>query len=443
MTICRIFASIFLTTFVVVSLFFSAQAHATDISELETPAGLSLWYVQEKSIPILSVEISFPRGGVHEPDGLGGLANMVSATLDEGAGDLDALAFQTRLEELAISMSFSSSNDTFRISLKTLSKNRDEAFRLLALALQQPRFDQKAVERIKSQIQTRLIGQLEDANSIAAKTWFKKTYGDHPYGRPTLGTKESVARITSADLKTFVENNFRLEGLIIGAVGDVDPQEIARLLDVALSGLPRNTVTPEVSKVMPSSKGSTIVIRKPNPQSVVMFGMPGIMRDDPDYYAAYVMNYVLGGGGFTSRLYQEVREKRGLAYSVYSYLYPFEHSAIYLGGLGTANERVAESVEVVKAEIKKLADKGISDDELAKAKVFLNGSFPLRLDSNAKIARMLVAIRISNLGRDYIERRPGFINTVSAEDIRRVARRLLQPNAMTWVIVGDPADIDG
>jgi zinc protease len=416
---------------------------ATEIRAFKTPVGLSVWYVQETSIPILSVEISFPRGSVHEPEGLGGVANMVSATLDEGAGDLDSLAFQTKLEELAISMSFSSSKDVFRVSLKTLTKNRDEAFRLLGLALQKPRFDDKAVERIRRQIQTRLIGQQEDANTIAAKAWFKKTFGNHPYGRPSLGTKGSVAKITAADLKTFVEQNFRLEGLIVGAVGDVDSNEIARLLDLALAGLPKKIVTPDISKVMPSSAGSTTVIRKPNPQSVVMFGMPGIMRDDPDFYAAYVMNYVLGGGGFTSRLYQEVREKRGLAYSVYSYLYTYENSAIYMGGLGTANERVVESVGVVKAEIKKLADQGMSDDELARAKVFLNGSFPLRLDSNAKIARMLVAIQISDLGLDYIDRRPGFINAVTVGDIRRVARRLLQPDAMTWVIVGDPADIDG
>jgi zinc protease len=416
---------------------------ATDIAEYKTPAGLNIWYVQEKSIPFLSVELSFPRGSVHEPEGLGGLANMVSALLDEGAGDMDSLAFQTRLEELAISMSFRSSKDAFRVSLKTLTQNREEAFRLLGLALQKPRFDEKAVERIRSQIQTRLISQQEDANSIAAKAWFQKTYGNHPYGRPTLGTKESIARITSADLISYVDQNFRLDGLIAGAVGDVDQAEIARLVDVATAALKRPQVTSEVSEVMPMSTGTTTVIRKPNPQSVVMFGMPGIKRDDPDYYAAYVMNYVLGGGGFTSRLYQEVREKRGLAYSVYSYLYPYEHSAIYLGGLGTANERVAESVKVVKDEISKLSRDGISEDELARAKVYLNGSFPLRLDSNAKIARMLVAIRISNLGLGYIDERPGFINAVTIDDIRRVAQRLLKTNAMTWVIVGDPKDIDG
>jgi zinc protease len=432
-----------LASLIVALVFVARPGLATEINAFDTPAGLGVWYVQEKSIPILSVELSFPRGSVHEPDGLGGLANMVSATLDEGAGDLNSLAFQTRLEELAISMSFGSSKDAFRISLKTLSKNRDEAFRLLGLALQKPRFDDKAVERIRRQIQTRIIGQQEDANAIAAKAWFKKTYGDHPYGRPTLGTKESIARITPADLRDWVGKNFRRDGLLIGAVGDVDQQEISRLLDLALAGLKRKVVTPEVSKIMPTSTGSTTVIRKPNPQSVVMFGMPGIMRDDPDYYAAYVMNYVLGGGGFTSRLYQEVREKRGLAYSVYSYIYPYENSAIYLGGLGTANERVAESLEVVKAEIAKLADSGISADELAKAKVFLNGSFPLRLDSNAKIARMLVAIRISDLGLDYIDKRPALINAVTVEDIRRVARRLLISDAITWVIVGDPAGIDG
>ena len=432
-----------LASLVVALAFVYRPAFATEISEFNSASGLKVWYVQEKSIPFLSVELSFPYGSIHEPADRIGLANMASGLLDEGAGEMDSLAFQTRLEELAISLSFSSGKDAFRISLKTLTQNRDEAFRLMGLALRQPRFDIKAVERIRSQIQTRLISQQDDANAIAAKTWFKKTYGDHPYGRPTLGTSESVARITPADLKAYVGQIFRKEGLIVGAVGDIDQQEIGRLLDLALADLPAKSVISKVEDVMPSAAGSTTVVRKPNPQSVVMFGMPGIMRDDPDYYAAYVMNYVLGGGGFTSRLYQEVREKRGLAYSVYSYLYPYERSAIYLGGMGTANARVAESVEVVKTEIRKLAEKGVSEDELAKAKVFLNGSFPLRLDSNAKIARMLVGIQISKLGLKYIDQRPDLVNAVTIEDIRRVARRLLQTEAMTWVIVGDPVGIDG
>ncbi len=420
-----------------------APASATEITRVTTPAGFKTWFVREETIPIITVTLSFDGGSALDPAGLEGLANFVSGTLDEGAGDLPSLAYQKRLQELAISISFNAYKDRFRVRLRTLTKNREEAFRLLGMVLQSPRFDEKAIERVRVQILTNIENEAEDANSVAAKAWFRKIYPSHVYGRPSNGTKESVAAITSDDLRGFVKRRFARDNVLIGAVGNIGSDELSRLLDSALAGLPTASHPVDVAEIVPVSEGSLTVIRKPNPQSVVIFGMPGIKRNDPDYYAAYVMNYVLGGGGFTSRLYQEVREKRGLAYSVYSYLYPYEYSAIYLGGVATANARVAESLDVVRAEIMRLAEEGISEDELQKAKTYLNGSFPLRLDSNAKIANMLVGIQVSKLGVDYIEKRPGYIDAVTIEDIRRVAKRLLRPEAMTFVIVGDPAGIDG
>jgi zinc protease len=421
----------------------ATSAVATEIKTVTTPAGFKVWFVQETSIPIISLKLSFAGGSAMDPVGREGLANMASALYDEGAGDMASLEFQTRLEELAISLSFSASKDQFSVSLRTLTKNREEAFRLLGLALNSPRFDDKAIERIRGQILSGLEDDLESPRAIAAKLWYKTMFGDHVYGRPSSGDHESVAAITKADLRTFTKARFGRDNIIIGAVGDIDAGELARLLDGALGALPAQATPTNVPDYEVNDQGSLTIIRKPNPQSTVMFGMPGIRRDDPDYYAAYVMNYVLGGGGFTSRLYQEVREKRGLAYSVYSYLYPYEHSAIYLGGVATANARVAETLQVIKTEIERMAKDGVSADELSRAKVFLNGSFPLRLDSNAKIATMLTAIQISKLPIDYIDRRPGFINAVSIEDIQRVAKRLLRTEAITFVIVGDPKDIDG
>ena len=423
--------------------FIGSSAGATDIKTVTTPAGLKAWFVQEPSIPIISLKLSFTGGSAMDPRGLEGLANMASGLFDEGAGDLASLEFQTLMEELAISLSFSASKDNFTVSLRTLTKNRDQAFRLLGLALNSPRFDAKAVERVRRQILTGLENDLEDPSAIAARQWFKTMFGDHVYGRPSRGTPKTVAAITASDLHGFAKSRFGRDNVIIGAVGNIDASEFARLLDGALKTLPAKSTLVDVPEVKVIAKGSLSIVRKPNPQSTVMFGMSGIKRDDPDYYAAYVMNYVLGGGGFTSRLYQEVREKRGLAYSVYSYLYPYKHSAIYLGGVATANARVAESLKVIKAEIERMAKDGVTADELQRAKVYLNGSFPLRLDSNAKIANMLTAIQISDLPIDYIDRRPGFINAVTIEDIRRVAKRLLRTDAMTFVIVGDPKDIDG
>lgn len=414
---------------------------APDIVEVKSATGVTAWLVREPSIPIISVEIAFRGGTITDPAGKEGLANMVSGLLDEGAGDLEAKAYQERLQELAIGFSASANKDTFRIGMRTLVENRDEAFRLLGLALSAPRFDAGPVERIRQQIVVGLTRAAEDPDRIASRTWFAKAFPDHVYGRPNRGTVESIGAVTRDDLAAFARDRFARDNAIVGVVGDVTPEELSRLLDISFGDLAPSADPVEVSDIMPPAKGSLTVIRKPIPQSVVTFGLPGIKRNDPDYYAAYVMNYVLGGGGFTSRLYQEVREKRGLAYSVYTYLYPYDYSAVYLGGVATVNERIGESLDIIRAQISQVAEQGVTADELERAKTFLNGSFPLRLDSNAKIARMLVGIQLNDLGKDYVERRPQLIDAVTLDDVRRVATRLLGSGGLTVVVVGDPVGI--
>ena len=355
---------------------------------------------------------------------------------------MKALAFQKRLEELAISLDFDSGKDTFRVSLRTLSKHRDEAFRLLGLALTAARFDAQPLERVRNQVLAGIERRAEDPDSIAGRTWFAKAFPDHPYGRPGSGTKESVKAIDREGLKNFVSTRLARDNVLVAAVGDIAPEELADLLDLALGDLPARATALELRPTKLPSGGSLTVVRKAIPQSVVSFGLPGIMRHDPDWYAAYVMNYVLGGGGFTSRLYQEVREKRGLAYSVYTYLYPYQYAAAYLGGVATANARVADSLALVRSELDRLAGQGISDQELADAKTFLNGSFPLRLDSNSKIAGILISMQLYRLGIDYLEKRSGYITAVSAGDVRRVAKRLLRSEDLIIVVVGDPVGLE-
>ena len=411
---------------------------ATKITEIRTPAGFTVWMVREPSIPIIAMEIAFRGGAGLDPVGRAGLARMVSATLDEGAGDLDSLAFQTKLEELAISLSFDAHKDTFRATLKTLSRNRAEAFDLLASALTSPRFDDEPVERIRRQLLADLERRSQDPDDIAARAWFAKAFPDHPYGRSTRGYPESVAAITRDDLRNFVRTRFAKDNVVIGVVGDVDEQEIAQLVDRALGGLPDKASPWTLPEALLPTPGSLTVIKREIPQSVVLLGMRGPKRDSKDWYAAYVMNYVLGGGGFTSRLYREVRETRGLAYSIYSYLHPYRHAGLVLGGLGTANARVAESVNLVKAEIARMAERGISDQELEEAKTFLNGSFPLRLDSNSRIAGIVVAMQLQKLGLDYIEKRADLIDAVIVQDVREVARRCMREDDLIIVVVGDP-----
>ena len=417
-------------------------AGATKIVRVTSPGGNEAWLVHEPSIPMISVELAFRGGAALDPEGKQGLAYMVSGLLDEGAGEMDSLAFQRRLEELAIELSFDAGMDSFRASLKTLSQHRDEAFRLLGLALGRPSFDDDAVERIGGQIRAGLIRDLEDPDRIASRAWFSAAFPDHPYGRPLKGTLKSIAAIGGADLRGFVARRIARDNVVIGAVGDIDPEELGRLLDRSLGALPLRSKPYRVAETAPAGGDGVVVVRREIPQSVVVFGRAGIKRDDPDYYAAYVMNYVLGGGGFPSRLSQEVREKRGLAYSVYSYLNPMDHTGLWLGGVATANARVAESLKIIRAEVARLQAEGITDAELADARTYLNGSFPLRLSSNSRIAEMLVAIQRRDLGIDYIERRPGLIHAVSRKDVKRVAQRLLRVDDLIVVVVGDPEGLD-
>lgn len=415
---------------------------AVEIQHVESPGGISAWLVEEHSIPIVAIQIAFDGGSALDPRGKEGVANLLSGLLDEGAGDLDSQAFQERLEELAIRLGFESYRDTFWASLKTLTENRDEAFALLGLALAAPRFDTDAVERVREQVLSGLKRDAEDPNDIAGRTFLSTAFPYHPYGRPARGTPESVAAITPADLRQAVAQRFATSNATIGVVGDIDPATLGVLLDRTLAGLPATARAAAIAETRPAPVASLSVVRKPVPQSVVRFGMPGLKRSDPDFYAAYLMNHVLGGGSFTSRLYDEVREKRGLAYSVYSYLSTLDHAGLVMGGVASANERVAEAIEVIRDELARLREEGITEDELRDAKTYINGAYPLRLDSNTAIAQSLVAIQLEDLGIDYMDRRSSYIDAVTTEDIRRVARRLIRPDELIVVVVGDPAGLD-
>lgn len=416
-------------------------ALAINIEKVTSPGGLTAWLVREHSVPVISFSFAFRAGAAMDPKGKEGLAEMVSSTLDEGAGDLESQAFQGRLEDISASLRFSAGYDRFRGSLRTLSKNRDEAFRLLRLALTKPRFDAEPVKRISDQIITGLRRDAQNPSWIAGDRWNRTVFPDHPYGRNSDGTPETIAAITPDDLRGFVARHMARDNMVIAVVGDIAADELARRLDETFGGLPAKAAPAAVAEATPAVRGKTIVIKRNIPQSVVMFGHGGIKRDDPDWYTAYVMFRVLGGSGFSSRLTEEVREKRGLAYSVYAYLNPFDHAGLIMGGVATANARVGESLDIIRAEWRRMAENGVTESELAGAKTYINGSFPLRLDSSRRIANILLGIQLNRLGIDYLDRRAGLINAVTEADIRRVAGRLLKPGDLTVIVVGDPKGV--
>ena len=418
----------------------STTAQAIEVQRVVSPAGMEAWLVEDHTNPIVALRFAFRGGAALDPKGKEGLAEVVSSLLDEGAGELDSQAFQRRLEDMAITLRFDAGYDTFGGRLMTLSANVGAAFDLLRLALTQPRFDEEPVARIRSQILTMIRRNSEDPNVIAGRTLRQALFPDHPYGRPVMGTEDSVKAITAADLGRFVAERLGRDNLVIGAVGDIRVDQLAALLDGTFGGLPDRAAPWRLPEVAPLATGRTIVVKKAVPQSAILFAQAGIKRDNEDFYPAYVMNYVLGGG-FTSRLYGEVREKRGLAYSVYTGLSPFASSALLQGGAGTANASVAETLRVVRAEWRRMAADGVEEAELADAKTYLTGSFPLRFSSSGRIAAILVGMQLDRLGIDYLDRRNSYVEAVTRDAVNQVARRLLDAKGLTTVVVGEPEGV--
>ncbi len=422
------------------SLGLAAPAAAVEVQELTSPGGVAFWLVEEPSIPIVAIEVSFEGGARLDPEDRPGLTRMTTALLDEGAGERDSVAFAKARDELAARFGVSAGRDAVEVSARMLLETADEAAALFATALAEPRFDPDPVERIRGQLLSAIAESETDPGDVAGKAWSARAYPGHPYGRPVIGTEESVSAITREELAAHHARLLDKANAIVAVVGAVDAEAAGRLVDTLLAGLPEGEALP-APEPAPTPPAGMEVIDLGVPQSVALFGHAGIDRHDPDFFPAYVMNYILGGGGFSSRLMTEVREKRGLAYGVYSYLSTRDASNVYFGQVQTANERMAESIEVIRAEWTRMKEEGATAEELDKAKRYLTGSFPLRFDSNAKIARFLVAAQEQDLGADYIDRRIDYIEAVTLEDVNRVAAELLDPDALSIVVVGQPAGL--
>ncbi len=420
----------------------AAPASAGKVEHVVSPGGIEAYLMHEPSVPLIAVSFYFEGGAQFETPDKAGLARMTAALLDEGAGEYDSLAFRTALEDDAIRLNFDASRDGFSGDLRTLSANRDLAFELTRLALTEPRFDAEPIERIRAQSIAMLRRRENDPNSLAREHFFATAFPEHVYGIPERGTVETVGTIDRDDLVAFAERQLVRDRLHVGVAGDITADELALVLDRVFGGLPATGEGPDVVDVAPIG-GETVVVPQAVPQSVVAFGHAGIARKDPDYYAAYVANYILGGGGFQSRLLQEIREKRGLAYSAYSYLVEAEHSPLWTGGVATNNADVAESIRLVRQEVARMAAGEVGEDELEGAKTFLTGSFPLRLTSNAQVASLLMGMSVADLGADFLERRNDYVEAVTLDDLKRVSARLFDPDALLFVVVGQPQGLEG
>lgn len=418
-----------------------APARALEVRKVTSPGGISAWLSEDHTIPLIAMRFSFKGGGAADPADKAGLAYILSGMLDEGAGDLKSAAFQKRLDQLNMRLSFSAERDAFAGSLQTLTVNRDDAFGMLKLALTAPRFDDEPLSRVRGQVLLSLREDAKEPETIAGARWMATMFGDHPYSRPIKGSADGLKAVTGDDLKDLVKRLFARDNLLISVVGDIDEATLKRLLDETFGALPEKSAMPEIPVPAINTDPQTTVIERDIPQSAIRFGHIGIKRDDPEFMSAYVMNHILGGGGFGSRLTDEVREKRGLSYSVYSTFYPLEQGGVFFGGAATVNERVSETIEVVRDVFRKMAEEGPTAEELAEAKTYLTGSYALRFDNSRKIAGQLLGIQRQNLGIDYVVKRNDMVNAVTLEDVKKVAKRIISGDSLVITIVGKPKGV--
>jgi zinc protease len=410
-------------------------AHAASkIRHLVSPGGIEAWFVQDATVPLIAMQYAFMGGATQDPADKPGVGNLVGDLLDEGSGDLDSKAFHERLDRRAIELSFSSTRDHFRGSLRLLKDNRDEAFSLLRMSLTSPHFDSADVERIRSQVISNLQSETASPTALAGHKFMEMAYGDHPYGRPSEGTLESVPKITVTDLRDYVGRVLAKDTLRIAVVGDVDPDTLGRLLDRTFGHLPEKASLTPVVDVEAAKPPQRAFIPLDVPQTVVTFGGPGIRRHDPNFMAAYVVNHIFGGGS-SSRLYREVREKRGLAYSVYEALLWMEHSALFTGHTGTRADRAGETVEAINEEVRRMAEHGPTQKELDEAKSYLKGSQMLALDTSSKLASAMLQYQLDKLPIDYIEKRNAIVDAVTLDQASAVAKQLWGQGLLT-VMVG-------
>lgn len=396
-----------------------------NIQEVHSEKGITAWLVEDYTVPIVTLRFAFEGGSSQDPVGKEGLANLMSGLFDEGAGDLDSDAFQEKLDDAGAEMRFSSSRDAIYGGMRVLAEDRQAAFDLLRLAILDPRFDQQPVDRIRNQILTGIDAAERDPNAQARKQWMRAIYGEHPYARPDEGTKQSLARITADDLLSFQKSQFARSGLHVAVVGAIDAETLKDDLDRLFGDLPEQQDLQPVPRA-DLKLGQEVAVSYDLPQTSIQMAFPGIERTDPDFYAAMLMNEILGGGTFTSRLFEEVREKRGLAYSVGSILSNRRYSASLGISTATRSDRASETIQVIRDVVRRMANEGPSAAELEAARKYMIGAYAINnLNSSGAVASTLVELQLADLGRDYISRRPGLLEAVTVNDVTRVAKRLL------------------
>jgi zinc protease len=420
----------------VVLLLAPLPARAVDIQSVTSPGGITAWLIEDHSNPLISVAFGFKGGASGDPEGKEGLATFISGMLDEGAGGIPSADFQKQLADHGIEFGFDASLDSFTGSLRFLTDDRDLSFELLGLSLTKPRFDEEPVKRMRGQFISSAAQDERDPEAIAGRALNGILFAGHPYARRSGGTPQSLAAITVDDLRGFVAANFVRDRLNVAVVGDVTPEQLKPLLDKAFGALPEKGTPIAVAEAKVDDKGGLAVIERDIPQTILLFGAPGIKREDPDFFAAYLVNYSLGGGGFSSRLMSEVREKRGLAYGIGTDLATLDHAGAIMGSAQTVAAKASEVIDLTRAEWSKMQAEGPTQAEIDAAKTYLLGYYAQNFTTTRSAARTLLGIQTENLGIDYVTRREQEISAVTLDQAKAAAKRIFDPTKMVVVAVG-------
>ncbi|MGX5844884.1 M16 family metallopeptidase [Mesorhizobium sp. ArgA1] len=428
------FATLFLS--IVFLVLPALAARAMEIQSVTSSKGVTAWLVEDYSVPVVAIRFTFGGGSTQDPPGKEGLANLMTRLFPEGAGPLDSEAFQIKLDDAGVELSFEETRDSIHGSMRVLAEQRDEAFDLLRLAVNEPRFDLEPVDRVRAQILSGIIANENDPHTVAQNRWARAVYGDHPYSRSDQGTRQSIAAITQDDLKALHKAVFARGGLHVAVVGAIDPETLKKKLDLVFGGLPQNQAVASVVDIEPKL-AQHIEVDYDLPQTSLKLTWPGVKREAADFFPAVLLNEVLGGP-FTSRLWQEVREKRGLAYSVNSSLINQDHADALIVTTATRSDRATETLGIVRNVVKRLAEDGPTEAELEAAKKHLVGAYAIsNLDSSSSIAVTLDRLQLDGLGIDYMERRSGLINAVTLDQVKAAAKKLLSTEP-TVLVVGPP-----
>lgn len=440
-------AVLFLIALFGIALYFSMRAQAADdrflpIKELTTQSGITVWLVKDHTLPIIALEFSFVDSGTaNDPQDKQGLVRMLSNTMDEGAGDLDSQSFQKALSDHSITLLFNAGRDSFGGSLKTLTRHKDKAFDLLSLSIASPRFDAEAVDRMRAGNLSRLRSSMSQPDWMAARLINDKAFEGHAYAKNSGGTISGLATITPDDLRTFKEANLTKDRLMVAIAGDITEQDATAAIDRIFAKLPAKGPAKSIPDTDLKNAGKTFVYEADVPQTMIEIMMPSLDVLDADYNALQVMNYIFGGAGFGSRLMDQAREKNGLTYGIYSSLQDYRHADVLSISTSTKNESATKMLSIIRQEMEKMQNSGATETELADAKSYITGSMPLSVTTTQDIASMLLSLQMKGLPATYLDQFADKIKAVSSADISRVAKRILQPNAITTSLAGKPQDV--